>query len=472
MDLTKNVHSVLERITDEIGLVGGVFAIIRHGEVEQVITYGYEDREAQKAVSERTYFPIASCSKAFTTMLCAQAVDERLITWDEPIKNHLPEFDLPDSYAGAHVSMRDLASHRSGVPGHDFLRNKIYGDRKNLTERTKYLDLNGGFRATYQYNNHMFIVLGYLLERLYGQSWESLVESKIAKPLGIEGIRFRSPDPAVMAGLDRALPYISNGFTASPCGDANNAHSAPCGGIKLNIRELCKWIGAMSRPDELFAKTSLCSVEQRKQLVTGVISTGEDYFKLKNSNYALGWKNSVYNNHTVINHSGGLSGCLSQVGFLPELDCGYAMSFNTGNQPAHNICRAIALDYLTTGAPEPSYTHMIEHYKQRRDSVVAIAEAASAYKPMTADGFAHLLGEYDHPGYTTFEITQSPDGLCFTYGDFSAKLYSETDSSFVGFTGDYDDLVPETVKLTLADGGMTLNTSDTGVDIYFKKVIV
>ena len=167
--MMQNVFTkTLERITKETGLVGGVAIVFKNGEIIFAAPYGYEDRENNIPMTLNASFDIASCSKAWTVMLAAQAVDEGLIGWDEPVQHAMKDFDMLDHYAGAHLSIRDMASHRSGLPCHDFMRNKVGGSRRNLMLKCANLDASAGFRETYQYNNHMYIVLGYLMEVLRG----------------------------------------------------------------------------------------------------------------------------------------------------------------------------------------------------------------------------------------------------------------------------------------------------------------
>ena len=180
--LTAALDKALSRITDETGLVGGVVNVIKNGKIAYSYEYGYDDRENKLPMTQDTLFDVASTSKAWTVMLAAQCVDEGLLEWDEPIQKHIPEFTMVDEYAGAHLSARDTASHRSGLPGHDFLREKIYGDRENLMKKTAFLEPNVGFRHKYQYNNHMFILLGYLVERVRGgMLWEDQIVKYIAE---------------------------------------------------------------------------------------------------------------------------------------------------------------------------------------------------------------------------------------------------------------------------------------------------
>ena len=245
--------------------------------------------------------------------------------------------------------------------------------------KTAFLEANTGFRNKYQYNNHMFILLGYLEEVLRGgMKWEDQIRQYIAEPLGIEPIRFRGEE-ADMTGIHPALPYCSDGYQAHRCGYSTNNYSAPCGGIRISMKNMAKWITAMCREGKTPDGGWLCSAEQYKQIITPVISAPEeDCFNLKNASYALGWLNAYYLGHTVVFHSGGLEGFNTQVGFLPGEDCGYVMCFNTGTTPAHRIARAIVLDtikgYGLEEVAETLNNHSMSPKPEKADEWIAILE--------------------------------------------------------------------------------------------------
>ena len=465
------LRETLELLTREAGLVGGVVALFRDGKIFFTDAYGFADREEGRPMTLTCSFDIASCSKAWTVMLAAQAVDEGLIGWDTPIQKVLPDFDLLDHYAGAHLSIRDMSSHRSGLPCHDFLRNKVGGSRENLMRKCAGLDPSAGFREIYQYNNHMYIVLGYLLEVLRGgQTWEDQVKARIAGPLGVETIRFRGL-PHNMDDLERALPYVSDGHAAHRCGYADSPLSGPCGGIKLNVLDLCRWVIAMSRGGVCADGSRLCSEEQYRQMISPVIpSSEENGHRLQGSCYAQAWHTAVYNGKPLVYHSGGLEGFNTQVGFLPGLDCGYAMIFNTGSTPASQIVRAMALDTLTDGHPQDSYQFMVEEWKARRDKMVAEIANGMEGSPVTAASDPALVGVYEHPAYETFAVEERDGRLWFSYGSFEVPLMrARRDGLLCGYTGTLDGMVPDHIELYPEGADLRLRTSDSALKMLFKR---
>jgi CubicO group peptidase (beta-lactamase class C family) len=104
-------------------------------------------------VTPDTLFAMASTTKAFAATTLALLVDENKAGWDDPVRKHLPEFRLSDLLADAHVTLRDLLCHRTGLPRHDMLWVGAPWDRAEVLRRVGSAKLAAGFREKYQYQN-------------------------------------------------------------------------------------------------------------------------------------------------------------------------------------------------------------------------------------------------------------------------------------------------------------------------------
>ena len=81
--------------------------------------FGWRDVEQQLAMTQDTRFAMASVTKSFTAMSVALLVDEGKLEWDKPVREYMPEFILDDAYVTQHLTVRDMLSHRTGLPRHD-----------------------------------------------------------------------------------------------------------------------------------------------------------------------------------------------------------------------------------------------------------------------------------------------------------------------------------------------------------------
>jgi len=100
---------------------GVAVVVVRGGETVHLKGYGTKRHGVDDPITADTLFPLASCTKAFTSTLLAILADEGKLKWDDPVRLHLPAFHLTDPHADALVTLRDLLSHRTGVPGHDLI---------------------------------------------------------------------------------------------------------------------------------------------------------------------------------------------------------------------------------------------------------------------------------------------------------------------------------------------------------------
>jgi len=94
---------------------GLAVVIVKDGRTVLLKGYGERELGGGEPVDEHTLFAIASNSKAFTTASLAMLVEEGKLGWDDPVRKHLPYFQLYDPYVSQEMRIRDLLSHRSGL---------------------------------------------------------------------------------------------------------------------------------------------------------------------------------------------------------------------------------------------------------------------------------------------------------------------------------------------------------------------
>ncbi|HEV3022098.1 MAG TPA: serine hydrolase domain-containing protein, partial [Pirellulales bacterium] len=136
---------------------GLAIAVVRDGQV--VLSKGYGQRNVAEnlPVTAQTLFAIGSVTKSFTAAGLGMLVDDGQLDWDQPVRKWLADFQLKDGIASEHMTPRDLVTHRSGLPRHDLLWYGSPLSRRELYGRLRYLEPSKEFRATFQYNNLMFM---------------------------------------------------------------------------------------------------------------------------------------------------------------------------------------------------------------------------------------------------------------------------------------------------------------------------
>jgi CubicO group peptidase (beta-lactamase class C family) len=96
-------------------------AVVGNGETALLKAYGQRDAEAGLPATPQTQFTICSITKTFTATGLAMLVNEGRLDWKKPVRDYVPEFRLHDPVATERVTVRDLLSHHSGLPRHDWI---------------------------------------------------------------------------------------------------------------------------------------------------------------------------------------------------------------------------------------------------------------------------------------------------------------------------------------------------------------
>src|SRR5436305_9323602 len=164
-------------------LPGLAVAIVKDDRVVLARGYGVKELGGSAPVTDETLFQIASTSKAFTTTAMAMLVDEKKMSWDDPVRQHVVYFHLDDACADAGVTLRDIVSHRTGLSRHDELWDNSGLSREEVIRAIGHVKLAKPFRSAYQYQNIMFMAAGEAVEHASGMSWDDFVRTRIVRPL-------------------------------------------------------------------------------------------------------------------------------------------------------------------------------------------------------------------------------------------------------------------------------------------------
>jgi len=111
------VDAIIDAALEDWQTPGMAVAVVVDGEVVLCRGYGLRDQEEQLPATARTLFAIGSCTKAFTAFCMATLADEGLLDWDRPVVEYLPNFQMYDEYATAHLTPRDMVRTARGCRG-------------------------------------------------------------------------------------------------------------------------------------------------------------------------------------------------------------------------------------------------------------------------------------------------------------------------------------------------------------------
>ena len=334
---------------------GLAVAIVDDGRTVLAKGYGVRELGSAEPVDEHTLFAIASNTKAFTSASIAMLVEEGAVSWDDPVREHLPYFQLYDPWVSNAMTVRDLLCHRSGLGtfSGDLLWYGTPYDAEEVVRRTRYVPQAGAFRASYGYSNLMFIAAGQVVASASGSSWADFVQERILDPLGME--RTILSTSALPAMDNVARPHKNRTDGAIPIEWYNWDAMAAAGGIISSVSDMARWLevqlqrGAMDS-GRLFSEassTEMWTVHNPFRVSAAARRmTPSTHFR----GYGLGWSLNDYLGRMVASHGGGYDGMFSRVVLVPEEELGIVVLTNSMTSISTAIANTILDAYL--GAEE------------------------------------------------------------------------------------------------------------------------
>jgi len=166
------------------GIAGQAVLILRNGKTIYRGSHGLADREEKIAVRPDHVFPVFSVSKLFASVLIMQLVERGELDLEAPASRYLP--DLPEGWRS--ITVDEFLNHVSGVPdywGGDLATFKLPPTRKAMFEDLASRPMQFATGNATRYNQTNFIVLGAILETLYGKSYREIVTERIVEPLAL-----------------------------------------------------------------------------------------------------------------------------------------------------------------------------------------------------------------------------------------------------------------------------------------------
>lgn len=411
---------------------------------EVLFVGGYSN--SNRSVTGDTVFQVASLTKAFASTLLVKLLEQnKRYSLDTTLKDILNNNNIfHDSLRSNHVTIRDLLSHRTGLPDHNMIRLDNNLTRVTVVERLKYIEAEKEFRGSYLYSSVLYGVITYLAEIIGGNTWENLVKEHIFDPLGMTSSTF------VTTANHRKI-HLTTGYDEyfgelrSVSFEFASRYGELCGsgGILTTARDMTKWMTFLLRGGQLDNGTRLLSKNAFDSLITpnNMIpdSSTSKYFSKPNvpaTNdryaYGLGWMIGSYRGYRSISHTGATYGYRAMISWYPDVDLGI-FTVLTGvdlnsyyRQTLHNYIFDVYTNhslYLNTSIictyPSPWFDQSPILTKQPERKDKQISRHRREY-----------CGTYYNPAYGYIVLSEHNDTnkLTLTYGYVTYVLYPSTNT--------------------------------------------
>jgi CubicO group peptidase (beta-lactamase class C family) len=284
----------------ENGAFSGAVLVARGDQVLLSKGYGFADRTSKIPNTPPTKFRMGSITKQFTAMAILILQADGKLNVQDLICNHIP--DCPPPWQT--ITIHHLLTHTSGIP--NFTNFVDYGLTKATSStpeeiiarfKDKPLDFPPG--EGWGYSNSGYIVLGYIIERVAGTSYEDFLQQNIFTPLELHdtgydhnrkdlAIGYRDSSTIKADFVDMSIPYAS-------------------GALYSTVLDLYRW-------DKSLDTAKLIPQDLQEQMFTAQASIPDS----AEASYGYGWVITQILGHQVFQHRGDIVGYSSYITHFPD----------------------------------------------------------------------------------------------------------------------------------------------------------
>jgi CubicO group peptidase (beta-lactamase class C family) len=381
----------LSALTERHRVPGASLGILRQhpGGNDEIVTVaaGVLNKATGVQVTDDSLFQIGSITKVWTATVALQLVDEGKLALDAPVAEVLPELRLADPDVTKQVTLRHLLTHTSGIDG-DIFTDTGRGD-DCLEKYAAVLEeaaQNHPLGATWSYCNSGFSLIGRMIEKVTGQTWDAAMRERLFAPLGLtrtvtlpeEALLHRAavghdaaggadPEPVPVWGLPRS---------AGPAGLISAAAADVLAFARLHLT------GGLA-PDgtQLLSESAAAEMAARQADLPDTHTLGDSW--------GLGWIRYTWDGHPLVGHDGNTIGQSAFLRVLPDAGLAVTLLTNGGNT-------------------RDCYQELYEEVFAELADVTVPQPIAPPEPPVAADITPHL-GRYERAS-TVLEVRPGPDG--------------------------------------------------------------
>lgn len=313
--LDRRLTPFVEQMMTLTRIPGMAVGVVADGATVYARGFGVASLDDRRPVTAETLFHMASVTKPFVAAAVMQLAEEGIIALDDPVVRRLPYFAMADERA-SQITIQQMLSHTAGMPDEE-----DYGwDRpeyedgaleryvRSLVER----ELDNAPGERFAYSNIAYEVLGDLVAKVRGMTFEAAIDAYILRPLGMTN--------STLLQRETDLELFSRGHVLGANGEVevstvapyNRAH-APSSTLRSNVTDMCRWAQANLNGGELDGSRILSQESLAKMWQPGPLVDPESHTRV-----GLSWFIDAYRGRKTIKHDGEDTGFLSQLILVPE----------------------------------------------------------------------------------------------------------------------------------------------------------
>lgn len=299
---------------------------------DQVIyrkAFGLANVELNVPMKPENVLELASITKQFTGVAILMLKEQGKINLQDPLSKYIADYPK-----GSEITIHHLLNHTSGIKSYTNVQEFITMARTDMTpmeiiEKFKNLPMEFEPGERYAYNNSGYILLGYIIEKASGVSYEDFIQNNIFDKLGMKNSYYGSKS--------KIIPHRASGYQNSQNGLQNAEYLSmtipyAAGSLMSTVDDMFLWHKAIHH-------NTLISEKSKKLAFTNyTLNNG------KNFNYGYGWAIDELAGFPTIEHTGGIFGYATSGIYVPEKNI-YAIAlsnFDDGSGPEILNLKAVA----------------------------------------------------------------------------------------------------------------------------------
>ncbi len=367
--------------------------IAKDGKVLYKKAFGLADIESNTPLSVDNVFPIGSMTKQFTAVAVLQLVNEGKINLNDDIKKYLPDYNSHNKI----ITIENLLTHTSGILGFGNAEQK-FTSKEDIIDAIQNDELLFEPGSNFRYSNSAFYLLGLIIEKASGLTYQEYVQKNIFDPLQMKHSYFDTDE--------NDIPMLANGNGIRRSKDDRIAtfhHWAwpySAGNILSTTEDLLLWNEGLNG-DKIVPQSLL-----EKAFTSYVLNNGAK------TNYGYGWNVIPHEGYTEIEHGGSTNGSFSEGIRIPEKDLYIVALSNNRSKSAINISKEILARLMDNGNKK-------EITPDRKEITLSV------------DAIERLVGEYEmQPGFNLKIFIENGNPYIQATGQAKMQLYPESDTKF------------------------------------------
>jgi CubicO group peptidase (beta-lactamase class C family) len=416
------LEQLVKETLKKTSIPGMAIAIVYKDEALFLQGFGVRKAGEAQPIDADTVFQLASVSKPMASTVVAGVVGDGLVKWDDPISKYDPAFQMDNPYVTREVTLRDMFSHRSGLPDHagDLLEDMGF-DRATILHRLRYLPTGNHFRSTYAYTNFGLTEAAVVAAKAAGKSWEDLTSQRLYQPLGMKHTSSRFAD--YEAAKNRALLHVLvNGKWVARNTRDPDAQS-PAGGVSSSVRDMAQWLRLQLGNGTFEGKHVISSGALAETYLPTMLRDPhpQNPATERASFYGLGW-NVGYDDQgrVLLSHSGAFAlGAATTVSLLPSEQLGIVVLTNAYPIGVPEAISRSFFDLVFNGKIEKDWVALyrqlfVQSFKPDYGTAVDYAKPPTHPSPaLSSDAY---IGTYHNNFVGEIEIAAKDGGLILKEG--------------------------------------------------------